>query len=100
MKYQRFVSSIYARLIMLMLNWKIFWELLLKKWSSDKLLMSIHKFYKLMISKVSEIREAVSKSANCFHKKINNILSCTKNLVLEKKKGKLSLQEVIMSLVE
>jgi hypothetical protein len=100
MKYQRFVSSIYARLIMLMLNWKIFWELLLKKWSSDKLLMSIHKFYKLMISKDSEIREAVSKSANCFHKKINNILSCTRNLVLEKKKGKLSLQEVIMSLVE
>lgn len=100
MKYARFVSSIYARLIMLMLNWKIFWELLLKKWASEKLLMSIHKFYKLMISNISEIREAVSKSANCFHKKINTILSCTKNLVLEKKKNKLCLQEVIMSLVE
>lgn len=100
MKYERFVSCLYARLIMLMLNWKIFWELALKKWASEKLLMSIHKFHKLLISNISEIRQAVSKSANIFHKEINNILSCTKNLVLEKKKDKLSLQEVIMSLMK
>ncbi len=100
MKYERFVSCIYARLIMLMLNWKIFWELALKKWSSEKLLMSIHKFHKLMMNNFSEIRQAASKSTYSFHKQINNILSCTKNLILEKKKNKLSLQEVIMLLVE
>lgn len=100
MKYDRFVSCIYARLIRLMLNWKIFWELALKKWFSEKLLMSIHKFHKLMMNNIFEIRQAVSKSANFFHKEINNMLGCTKNLVLEKKKNKLSLQEVIISLVE
>lgn len=100
MKYERFVSCLYARLIMLMLNWKIFWELALKKWSSEKLLMSIHKFHKLMMNNISQIRQAISKSAYFFHKEINNILNCTKNLTLEKKKNKLCLQEIIMLLVE
>ncbi len=100
MKYERFVSCLYARLIMLMLNWKIFWELALKKWSSERLLMSIHKYHKLMMINFHKIREAVSRSAYFFHKEINNILSCTKNLTLEQKKNKLSLQEIIMLLVE
>jgi len=100
MKYERFVSCLYARLIMLMLNWKIFWELALKKWSSEKLLISIHKYHKLMMINFHKIREAVLRSAYFFHKEINNILNCTKNLTLEQKKNKLSLQEIIMLLVE
>lgn len=100
MKYERFVSCIYARLIMLMLNWKIFWELLLKKWASEKLLVSIHKYHKLMMRNFTEIRLKISESADSFYKEINKILSCTKNLVLEKKKEKLSLQEIILSFVK
>lgn len=100
MKYERFVTCLYSRLVLLILNWKVFWELTLKKWSSDKLIISIHKFYKLMVFNMVDIHNAILKTAEFFQKQMNRILNCTENLELEIKKDKLSLKNVIMLLAE
>lgn len=100
MKYERFVTCLYARLTLLILNWKIFWELAWRKWSADKIIISIHKFHKLMRVNITDVRNAILKTASYFQEQMNNILNCTNNLVLEKKKKKHSLHDIIMLLVE
>ena len=79
------------------MNWKILWDTLIWYCESRGILVSLIKFYKRLVSRQKEISKKITQSAEEFKNEILKLLTLPKAMIqLEKKKGKLSLLELIL----
>ena len=103
MKVKRFEAQLLAKFIWLLINWKVF--LLVNHWMYQKdyqKLCSIWKFFKQIKTKPLVLRDILRKLKK---KKIEKWLTklfkkADKNLVLEKRKGKVPLIQIINSFLQ
>ena len=97
MKIDRFNTNLYAKLLLILMNWRILWESYSWYWESQGVFVSLIKFYKQLVSQQHEIRICLEYGRNKLAKELCKLLSMPKAMVeLEKKKGKLSLIELML----
>ena len=97
MKLHRFETYLYACLLFILINWEISVGLLSVAWQSRGKLISILKCYKAIIQSAAMLNEALFDRG----KKLTNYLQLLyqttfKQLLLEKRKGRLSQQEILL----
>jgi hypothetical protein len=96
MKLHRFETYLYACLLFILINWEISTCLLSTVWHTKGKLISIFKCYKAIIQTASMLKEALFKA----EQKLSNYLymlyqTSIRQLLLEKRKGHLSQQEIL-----
>lgn len=97
MKIERFNTNLYAKLLLILMNWKILWDTLICYWESKGILISLIKFYKRLVCRQKEITKTITQSPEELKNEILKLLTLPKAIIkLEKKKGKLSLLELIL----
>lgn len=96
MKVERFETYLYAKLLWLMVNWRILWQIQLQLWKEKRILVSFIKAHKTMLDRMDRFRDIVINKKNDLAEFINDIyLISPINHKLEKKKDKLSSMEII-----
>ena len=96
MKVQRFETYLYAKLLWLMINWRILWKIHIQLWTENEILISFIKAHKTMLDRMDKFRDIVIDKTNDLIQFINDIyIISPTNHRLEKKKGKLSTMEII-----
>lgn len=96
MKIDRFNTNLFAKLLLILLNWKILWIAYSEYWQRD-IFVSLIKFFKLLINQQIEIRSGIRKGSFYLSKTLLGLLTMPKAMVKsEKKKGKLSLKEILL----
>ena len=98
MKQHRFETYLYACLLFILINWEISAGFLSIVWQSRGRLISILKCYKAIIQSAAMLREALFDTKE---EKLTNYLQLLyqtsfKELLLEKRKGHLSQQEILL----
>lgn len=98
MKLRRFETYLYACLLFILINWEISVGLLSIVWKSRGKLISIVKCYKAIIQSAAMLKEALFEMVE---DKLTNYLQLLyqtsfKELLLEKRKGHLSQQEILL----
>ncbi len=88
MKIERFNTNLYAKLLLILMNWKILWDTLVWYWESKGMLVSLIKFYKRLVSRQKEISKTVALAAEGLNTEILKLLTLPKAMIeLEKRKG-------------
>jgi hypothetical protein len=96
MKVERFETYLYARLLWLMINWRILWQIQLQLWKEKRILISFIKAHKTILDRMDRFRDIVINKKNDLTEFIMDIyLISPINHKLEKKKSKLSSMEII-----
>lgn len=96
MKVERFETYLYVKLLWLMINWRIIWQIQIQLWKEKGILVSFIKAHKTMLDRMDQFRDVVINKTNNLVEFINDIyLLSPRNHKLEKKKGKLSTMEII-----
>lgn len=96
MKVERFECYLYAKLLWIIINWSIVWSInkLIHK-SSDKLL-SFYKCYKSLKDKIQTFQTSINTGTKSLAEFIENqIFLSSRHHLLDKKKNKISLYELI-----
>lgn len=97
MKIERFESYLYAKLLWLVLNWRIFWAINIYYHKQKGILMSIHKMFKAFKEDIDLIRTAIAEGPKSLQAYIMKLFYMSeKKYKSEKKKNKLSLTEIMM----
>jgi hypothetical protein len=96
MQIDRFNTNLFAKLLLILLNWKILWIAYTVYWQRD-IFVSLIKFFKLLINQQIEIRSGIRKEPPDLAQTLSELLTMPKAMVKsEKKKGKLSLKEILL----
>lgn len=99
MKIQRFETYLYAKLLWLMINWRIIWQIQLQLWNEKRILVSFIKAHKTLLDRMDRFRDIVVNHKNDLSEFINDVYFISPiNHKLEKKKGQLSSMEIITML--
>jgi len=94
-KTQRLETILYSKLIMIMINWNIMWEITKSIWQQHKKMISPIKFFKTLKALTYKSWMAFKEGCNSLAEFIMQ-LNCMsiKNHILEKRKGQLSAVEI------
>jgi hypothetical protein len=96
MKVERFESYLYAKLLWIVINWKVFWEINIFCYSRKGILLSMYKMFKTFKNTLGEFRGAIIKGKKYLQEYIVDIaLMAEKHYIIEKKKNKLSSRDLI-----
>ncbi len=88
MKIERFKTNLYAKFLLILMNWKILWDTLIWYCESRGILVSLIKFYKRLVSRQKEIYKKITQSEEEFKNEILKLLTLPKAKdQLEKRKG-------------
>jgi len=97
MKIERFNTNLYATLLLILMNWKILWEAYSWYWEDQGVFVSLIKFYKRLVAQQSEIRIGLQQGRDSLTEEFIKLFTIpTAMIQLEKKKGKLSLLEILL----
>lgn len=100
MKVERFETYLYAKLLWLMINWRILWQIQIQLWKEKGILLSFIKAHKTMLDRMDKFRCIVINKTNDLTEFINDIyLISPKNHQLESKKDKLGTIEIIEAFI-
>ena len=96
MKVARFECCLYAKLLWIVVNWQIVWQLNMQIHSSCGKLLSFYKAYKSLKEKISEFHIALASGKDFISVFIDRQLFLAKKFqLLDKKKDKNSMYELI-----
>ncbi len=96
MKVERFETYLYSKLLWLMINWRILWQIQLQLWKEKQILVSFIKAHKTLLDRIDRFRDIVINKKNNLTEFIIDIyLISPLNHKLEKKKGTLSAMEIV-----
>jgi len=99
MKLHRFETLLFAKLIWIIINWAIMWDISQHIWQEKQMFISPIKIFKTLKTNSKELQIALNNSANSMLDFINEIYRLSpKHHQLEKKKNQLSSIEIIMLL--
>lgn len=97
-KIRRFECFLLARLIWVMINWKIIWGLSHYYWQTNKTVISVMKVFKLLTELSHLVRQCVIEKIQYLNKLLSILLDIgPKHFVLEQKKDKLSMKTILIS---
>ncbi len=100
LKIERFETMLYAKLIWIMLNWSILWQITKLLWKDNKILLSSIKTFKTLKNKVKDFQNAVIKGEAAILEFIDKIIELSPGKHrLEKKKNQLSSLEILLLFV-
>ena len=96
MKIDRFNTNLFAKLLLILLNWKILWTAYSCYWQKN-IFVSLIKFFKLLINQQSEIRESIRTGIGSLIDRLDRLFTMPKATIQsEKKKGNMSLKEILL----
>ncbi|MCK5678968.1 MAG: transposase, partial [Flavobacteriaceae bacterium] len=96
MKVERFITHLYAKLLLVLTNWFIFWEMSKNAWKDKQIVLSIQKTFKRLKAIKEKFTEAIRKTSSKLIKEfIQSIFELQDKCQLEKKKGQLTLKEIM-----
>jgi hypothetical protein len=99
MNVYRFECYLIAKLIWLMLNWQIFWHLSFYYYNAYGILMSPIKLCKTVTARMDDFRNALHAGYSGIYLFLLHLKEIVpRNIVIEKKKDKLSQREIIFRL--
>jgi len=99
MKYERFISCLYAKLLWFFTNWKILWSISLDLFETEKKLISFYKAFS-SLSRKKEKFNIFNQTKDSIAKFIDILFSKSKRYyLLEKKNKKLSSIEILIETV-
>lgn len=79
-------------------NRKIIWELGNYYWQKNRVLFSIAKVFKHLTELLHSMREIIIEKRNSFQNLLTTVFDiCPKYFLLEKRKGKLSMKDILMA---
>ena len=91
---------LYAKLIWIVINWAIFWELTIYIWHKNQTFLSIIKTFKTLKNRLKDFQNAIAKGYWSILKFVKDIIEISpKKHKLEKKKNQLSSLEILMMFV-
>jgi hypothetical protein len=97
LKIERFETMLYAKLIWIMLNWSIFWQITKFHWKENKILLSCIKTFKTLKNKLEDFRNVIIKGEEAILEFMQKIIQlCPKKHELETKKNQLSSLEILL----
>lgn len=97
MKLHRFETYLYACLLFILINWEITAGLLSFVWEQRRKLISIIKCYKAIIQSVSQLKEALFDADKKLQRYLETLYQLSfKELLLERRKGHLSQEEILL----
>jgi hypothetical protein len=97
MKIERFNTNLYATLLLILMNWKILWEAYSWYWENQRVFVSLVKFYKRLVGQQAEIRIGLQQGRESLAGELVKLFALPPTMVrLEKKKGKLSLLDILL----
>ncbi|MEX6690094.1 IS4 family transposase [Danxiaibacter flavus] len=101
MKKDRFETYLYARLLYILINWKIAVSLNNLWFKENGRLLSIYKCFKAIMLSAGKLREALFNMKKYLHNYLQSLYDlCRNNLVLEKRKNHLSFEEILLLIPE
>jgi len=96
MKIKRFETNLYAKLLKILLNWKILWEAYSWYWGKG-VFVSLIKFYKLLVGQQSEIKKSLQLGVDALSDELFKLFTMPKSMIQsEIRKGKLSLIKILL----
>ena len=96
MKIDRFNTNLFAKLLLILLNWKILWAAYSWYWQKN-IFVSLIKFFKLLVNQQSEIRNSMQIGIDSLMDRLDRLFTMPKATVQsEKKKGNMSLKEILL----
>jgi hypothetical protein len=97
MKKERFETYLYARLLYILINWKIAVYLNNLWFKETRKLLSIYKCFKAMTLSTDKLKDALFNMSDYFNDYVQSLYNlCKNNLVLEKRKNHLSFEEILL----
>jgi hypothetical protein len=101
MKLHRFETCLYACLLYILINWEISLSLASACLKKTGLLLSVYKCYKAILQCSDILREALFNGIEKMESYVKKIESIDyRNLLLEKRKGHLALNEILLMFIE
>jgi len=98
MKVERFECYLYAKLLWIVINWKIFWQIQIFTIQQRAIVLSAYKVFKTLKHSLYEFRQAIINGKESLQVYICGIMNINiQQFKLEKRKDKLSLQKLIAS---
>ena len=96
MKIERFETYIYAKLLWIMINWKIMWAIQVDLWKREGILISFYKAFKTLKNRIEKFRTAILTSTDLLTTFIREIIVISPKVHnLEKKKNNLASFDII-----
>lgn len=100
-KKDRFECHLYAKLLFVLLIWGLGYNFQLICYQTTNLLISLHKFYRMITDEVSELRTSFLQEGK--HLK-SYLIKCyqisRESLLQEKKKGRINLEESLPLIID
>lgn len=97
-KTKRFECFLLARLIWVMINWKIIWGLSHYYWQKDKIIISVMKVFKQLTEFSHMLRQSILEEKQKLNIVITKLFDIEpKNFTLEEKKDKISMKYILDS---
>ena len=86
MKVERFETILYAKLLWLIINWKLLWQIQIHLWKEKKILISFIKAHKTILDRIDHLRNIIIHRSKKLITFINDLYQMSpKNHQLEKK---------------
>ena len=99
MKVERFETCLYARLLLIIINWNILWQIQKHIYKEMGILISFIKAFKTFKDRMDEFRNITMKKVGSLSCYINKIYEMSpRNHILEKRNNKFSSYEILMLL--
>ena len=96
MRIERFETYLYAKLLYIVINWKIFWQMQIRAIRIDSVLLSAFKVFNTLKNSLYDFRRAITNGQAEVEKFIGDIMNIGfDKFRIEKKKHKLSLLEIL-----
>jgi len=102
MKTERFECFLYAKLLWIIINWHIVWQInkLIYNNSGKKKMISFFKCFKSLKNKIQEFRWVIKLGEERLKTFLINLIeNSKKHSILEKKRGKISIYDLITTLM-
>ena len=101
-KIERFETFLFAKLLYLLCNWFIFWEISKEVWNESKILLSVLKTFNRLKTLTKDYQNAIKKAMKGVKEDLTNFIQLFYELYpkykLEKKKDELSLKEMMTTI--
>lgn len=74
MKVERFETFLYAKLLYIVINWKIFWQMQIRAMGTKSVLLSAFKVFTALKNRLYDFRQAISSGQVAVEKFIDDIM--------------------------
>ncbi|MCX6720194.1 MAG: transposase [Candidatus Staskawiczbacteria bacterium] len=96
MKIERFESYLYAKLLWIVINWKVFWQMQICAIKNKAVVLSAYKVFTTFKHRLYEFRQAISKGKKAMDEYIDDMMNVNvQKFKVENRKERLSLLELI-----